>query len=165
VFISVQIVYNNVHEKLIFAETKKRMKKMTTHFVSLHELRVGKYYRLINFRRDVNRQEVERGYVETCKVINVRLAGKLLNIRQYGRPYDPEVELCFDLDGQIYDDRPSFGISERWVEYEVDTEEKSKKRIQERTKFMAIEIQGNDWALRPENVVATQGIDISNFAP
>jgi hypothetical protein len=45
----------------------------------------------------------------------------------------------------------------------MDTEEKSKERIIKRTEILKGEIEGNDWALRPENVVSTQGLDIGNF--
>jgi hypothetical protein len=93
-----------------------------------------------------------------------RNLGKLLQIRQYGRPYDPDVILHFeDEKGQEYELDPTLGSSEAYVEYEPDNEEMSKARIVERTKILEKEILGNDWALRPENVVLTQGIDISGW--
>jgi hypothetical protein len=59
---------------------------------------------------------------------------------------------------------PTFGYSEAYIEYEPDTEKQSMERTHKRTSILKLEIEGNDWALRPENVVATQGIDLRNWA-
>jgi hypothetical protein len=54
-------------------------------------------------------------------------------------------------------------MTEAYIEYEPDTEEKSKQRILERTEIIKPEILGNDWALRPENVLHTQDISIEQW--
>jgi hypothetical protein len=68
-----------------------------------------------------------------------------------------------DEQGHQYAFDPSFGSTEAYVEYEFDTEEMSKARIMMRTRILEEEILGNDWALRPDNVVLTQGIDLSGW--
>jgi len=89
--------------------------------------------------------------------------GKLLQIEQYGRSYDPDIILHFQNEsGKIFKFDPSFGSVEAYVEYEP--EQMSKARIMMRFRILEEEIRGNDWALRPENVVLTQCIDMSGWA-
>jgi len=108
---------------------------------------------------EIQLRETSRKNIKSCQNL-----GKLLQIRQYGRPYDPDVILHFeDEKGKEYEIDPTLGSSEAYVEYEPETEEMSQARIVERTKILEQEIQGNDWALRPENVVLTQGIDLSGW--
>ena len=105
--------------------------------------------------------DIQLGITDTKNICSVKDLGKLIEVRQYGRPYDPEIMLYFqDKHNLMYEFEPSFGFREAYVEYEYEDEEISKKRVQEKTLLMKIEIEGNDWALRPENVVATQGLDI-----
>ena len=137
---------------------------MTTRFDLLSDLRVGSYYNLIKFNHGIRMTEFQLRETSRRNIKSERNLGKLLQIRQYGRPYDPDVILHFeDEKGQEYEFDPTLGSSEAYVEYEFDTEETSKARIVERTKILEKEILGNDWALRPENVVLTQGIDISGW--
>ena len=136
----------------------------TTYFKLLSDIRPGKNYKLITFNHGIRMSDIQLGRTDSKNIKDITILGKLLEIRQYGRPYDPDISLCFQMENSdilLFD--PSFGSTEAYIEYEFDTEEKSRGRIQERTRALAIEIEGNDWALRPENVVATQGIDTSNF--
>jgi hypothetical protein len=138
---------------------------MTTRFDLLSDLRVGSYYNLIKFNHGIRMTEFQLRETSRKNIKSCQNLGKLLQIRQYGRPYDPDVILHFeDEKGQEYEIDPTLGSSEAYVEYEPDTEEMSKARIVKRTKILEQEIQGNDWALRPENVVMTQGIDLSGWA-
>jgi hypothetical protein len=90
-----------------------------------------------------------------------------MQIQQYGRTYDPDIILHFQDETvnpfRLFTIDPSFGSTEAYIEYQPDTEEMSKARIQERTRILEQEILGNDWALRPENVVLTQGIDLTGW--
>jgi len=138
---------------------------MTTRFKLLSEIRPGKSYKLITFNHGIRMADFQLGRTDSKNIKDVTVLGKLLEIRQYGRSYDPDISLCFEMengDSLLFD--PSFGSTEAYIEYEIDTEEKSRQRIQERTRLLSVEIEGNDWALRPENVVGTQGIDISRFS-
>jgi hypothetical protein len=138
---------------------------MTTEFSLLSGVRVGKYYKIITFYQGVRYYDVMMGVIDNKKIHETNTVGKLIEIRQYGRSYDPDILLIFqDLKGNKLEYEPFFGCAEGFVEYEPDTEERSKERIQERTSILKHDIEGNDWALRPENVVATQGIDLSNWA-
>jgi hypothetical protein len=137
---------------------------MTTEFVLLSGIIPNKYYNLITFKEGIKMRDVMLGQTENKNIRETIKLGKLVEIKEYGRPYDRDVSLYFEAEnGETFIYDPSFGSSEAYVEYELDTEEKSIKRIQERTLELKVEILGNDWALRPENVVATQGINISNF--
>jgi hypothetical protein len=139
---------------------------MSTSFVLLSGVRPGRYYNLIEFRHGVRMTDIQLGKTDNKNIVSTTKLGKLAEIRQYGRYYDPEIRLCFEReDGHIYEFEPKFGSSEAFVEYEEDSEETSKVRTIERTLSMKIEIEGNDWALRPENVVATQGLEVGHFAP
>ena len=138
---------------------------MTTRFDLLSDLRVGNYYSLIKFNYGIRMTEIQLRETSKTNIKSCQNLGKLLKIRQYGRPYDPDVILHFeDEKGQEYEIDPTLGSSEAYVEYEPETEEMSQARIVERTKILEQEIQSNDWALRPENVVLTQGIDLSRWA-
>jgi hypothetical protein len=128
----------------------------------LSGVRPGKCYNLIEFKEGVLVSDVMLGEIENTKIKNTFQLGKLLEIRQYGRSYDPDVVLYFQkTNGNTFHFDPSFGSVEAFVEYQEDTEEDSKNRIQERTHALKVDIEGNDWAMRPENVVATQGIDLT----
>jgi hypothetical protein len=135
---------------------------MTTKFVTLSHLRVGRYYNLIHFNNGVRMSHIMLGETDTTNIKSGRNLGKLIEIEQYGRSYDPDIVLHFeDEQGHQYAFDPSFGSTEAYVEYEP--EQMSKARIMMRTRILEEEILGNDWALRPENVVLTQGIDISGW--
>jgi len=135
---------------------------MTTEFSLLSGLRIGKFYKVITFREGVRYYDIMMGVIDNKKIHETNMLGKLIEIRQYGRQFDPDILLLFeDSKGNKLEYEPFFGCVEGFVEYEPDTEERSKERIQERTSILKIEIEGNDWALRPENVAATQGIDLS----
>ena len=139
---------------------------MTTEILFVYELEIGKYYKLITFRQGILMSEIQSRRIKTQNIYQSEALGKLIEIQQYGRPYDPDVLLIFQQNnGNRIEYEPRFGSTEAYFEYDPDAEESSKKRIQERTRLLELEIQGNDWALRPENVVATQGLDISKFAP
>jgi len=138
---------------------------MTTSFIMLSRIRTEKYYNLIVFNKKITMIDIQLGSTKNENVDKITNMGKLIEIRQYGRTYDPDISLYFENEnGDKFEYDPSFGSSEAFVEYEPDSEEKSKSRIQYRTSILRDEILGNDWALRPENVVATQGIDTSRFA-
>jgi len=135
---------------------------MTTQFVTLSQLRVGRYYNLIHFNHGIRMSHIMLGETDTANIKSGMNLGKLLQIEQCGQPYDPDVVLHFETDSGIEFFDPSFGSTEAYVEYEP--EQMSKARIMMRTRILEQEIQGNDWALRPENVVLTQGIDLSGWA-
>jgi hypothetical protein len=139
---------------------------MTNEILFVYELEIGKYYKLITFRQGILMSEIQSRRIKTQNIYQSEALGKLIEIQQYGRTYDPDVLLIFQQNnGNRIEYEPRFGSTEAYLEYDPDAEESSKKRIQERTRLLELEIQGNDWALRPENVVATQGLDISKFAP
>jgi hypothetical protein len=140
--------------------------KMTTELFLLSDLKIGKYYKLITYRHGIRMTEITLRQISKEHIKTAETLGQLVQIRQVGRPYDPDIMLYFkQADGKQIVFEPSFGLSEAYIEYEPETEELSRIRTQERVRLLALEIQGNDWALRPENVVATQGIDVSRFAP
>ena len=134
---------------------------MTTKFVTISQLRVGRYYNLIHFNHGIRMTHIMLGETDTTNIKSGRNLGKLIEIEQYGRSYDPDIVLHFETDIGIEFFDPSFGSTEAYVEYEP--EQMSKARIMMRTRILEEEILGNDWALRPENVVLTQGIDISGW--
>jgi len=139
---------------------------MTTRIYLLHEIVIGKYYKLITFRNGIRMTDVTRGIIDNKYLKDAETLGKLVEIQKHGRPYDPDITLYFQgLDGKKLQFDPTFGMTEAYIEYEVDTEELSKKRIIERTNILKMDIIGNDWALRPENVISTQGIDTHNYKP
>lgn len=145
------------------------LKTMTTEICLLSDLRVGKHYKLITFLNGIRMTEIQSRMVDKKYLEEPKTLGKLLEIRQSGRPYDPDIILRFEMETKagnkiVIDFEPLFGYSEAFIEYEPDTEEKSKERTQKRTSILKDDILGNDWALRPENVVATQGIDLSCWA-
>jgi len=137
----------------------------TIEFVLLSGVRPNKYYNLILFNRGIRMTEIQLGMTDKTNIKETMPLGKLVEIMQHGRPYDPDISLRFETEnGETLFYEPSFGSTEAYVEYIPDTEEDSIRRIQERTMILRDEILGNDWALRPENVVATQGIDLSGWA-
>jgi hypothetical protein len=131
------------------------------------DLRAGRYYNLIKFNLGIRMVDIQLGETDSMNIKLERNLGKLLQIEQYGRPYDPDIILHFQDESEkpfrLFTLDPAFGSTEAYVEYEPDTEEKSKIRIQERTLLLEQEIIGNDWALRPENVVLTQGIELNGW--
>lgn len=135
---------------------------MTTKFCLFSDLRIGHYYNLIHFNHGIRMSHIMVGETETANIKSGRNLGKLLQIEQCGQSYDPDVVLHFETDSGIEFFDPSFGSTEAYVEYEP--EQMSKARIMMRTRILEQEIVGNDWALRPENVVLTQGIDLSGWA-
>jgi hypothetical protein len=127
---------------------------------------VGKWYKLITFRQGIRITDIMLGEMKQEDIIILETLGRLDEIRQYGRHYDPDVAFYFEREcGTILKFEPNFDCRQAYLEYEPDTEEDSRKRVQERVQLLKQDILGNDWALRPENVVATQGLDISHFAP
>uniref|UniRef100_A0A6C0B9V0 Uncharacterized protein n=1 Tax=viral metagenome TaxID=1070528 RepID=A0A6C0B9V0_9ZZZZ len=125
---------------------------MTTRAIHFSNLEVGKYYNLVSV--DHNR-----------KIKFIKTMGKLINICQYGRSYDPDVDFIFHNEqGIMYRYQPNYNSTFAYTEYPAEeTEDQVKARIQERNRLIHYEIASNDWALRPENVVATQGINVSYF--
>jgi len=126
---------------------------------------MGRYYKLIRIKSAYTVKNFPFGKIKKQYIESEVDMGQVLDIKSYGRPYDPDV--CFiyhEVDGEKKAFYPTFSSSEIYVEYNPYSEEKSKMRVQKRTSILKEEILGNDWALRPENVVATQGIDISRFA-
>jgi len=137
----------------------------TVEFVLLSGVSVGKYYKLITFRNGVRMTDIQLGRTDKKYIDVAETLGKLLEIEIYGRPYDPDILLFFEMpNGNRLEFTPTFGYSEAYIEYEPDTETHSMERTMKRTSILKNEIETNDWALRPENVVATQGIDLSNWA-
>lgn len=137
---------------------------MTTEIALFSDLCVGKNYKLLSFHNGVLVTDILRRQVKSEDIRVSKTLGKLLEIRTYGRAYDPDIVYYFEKeDGTREGFEHSFGIKEAYLEYEPDTEDQSRMRIQERVSALAEEIRGNDWALRPENVIATQGIDIIRF--
>ena len=136
-------------------------------FVTFSGVILDRHYKLIRFGNGMKYSDLLIGSTKRENITEEKVLGKLIQIRQYGRPYDPDV--CFEFekeDGEVYPFDPSFTGRFGYVEYdpEEDSEIKSMERTIERTLLLKIEIEGNDWALRPENVVATQGIDLSSYA-
>jgi len=108
--------------------------------------------------------DILAGTIDNKFINDTETLGKLLEIKTPSRPYDTIITLYFERPtGKPLEFDTTFGMTEAYVEYEIDIEEKSKQRIHERTAELKLEIIGNDWALRPENVVATQGIDIHTY--
>jgi len=137
----------------------------TVEFVLLSGVSVGKYYKLITFRNGVRMTDIQLGRTDKKYLDVAETLGKLLEIEIYGRPYDPDILLIFEMpNGNRLEFTPTFGYSEAYIEYEPDTDTHSMERTMKRTSILKHEIETNDWALRPENVVATQGIDLSNWA-
>lgn len=138
---------------------------MTTKFVMLSGLCIGRYYNLVRFRHGISMVDIQMEETASTNIKSEQNLGKFLDMLQYGRSYDPAIILHFECeDRKLHYFEPSFGYMEAYVEYDPDTEEMSKLRIQKRTRLLEQEIKGNDWALRPENVILTQGIDLSGWA-
>jgi hypothetical protein len=134
---------------------------MTTKFNLLSGIRTGKYYKIITFYQGVQYYDIMMGVIDNKKIHETNTLGKLIEINQYDR----NIVLIFeDSKGNKLEYEPFFGYVEGFVEYEPDTEARSMERIQHRTSLLKEEIKGNNWALRPENVLATQEIDLSNWA-
>jgi hypothetical protein len=137
---------------------------MSVSFVLFSEVKIGNSYRRLRFQHGIRQSDIQLRKTDVENVQEITDLGKLIDIEQYGRSYDPDILFLFQKDDQAYRFEPAFWSSEAYIEYEEDTEEDSRRRILERTARCKDEILGNDWALRPENVVATQGIDVTNWA-
>jgi len=131
-------------------------------FVRFSEVKVGKYYNVLRITTEVSTKHFLSNSINKEDAEFIINLGEILDIKLYGRSYDPDV--CFiyyNIDGIEQAFYPTFSSSE--IYEECEPEEKSRIRVHERTSILKEGILGNDWALRPENVVATQGIDISGF--
>ena len=129
------------------------------------ELQKGKYYQRIIFTRGLLASSIRENIsLKNPNISCIECLGKLVELTFIGRPYDPDVLFTFETEtGNKIHFEPSLGNSEVYIEYIPDTEEMAKERIIKRTLLLRNEILGNDWALRPDNVVATQGIDLSGW--
>ena len=145
-------------------DLKSSISPMSIEFVLFSEVQIGKRYRRVQFQRGIRYTEIQRRRTAIENVHEITDLGKLVDIEQYGRSYDPDILFLFQKDEKSYRFEPAFGSADAYIEYEEDTDEDSMRRTFERTALYKDEILGNDWALRPENVVATQGIDISMWA-
>jgi hypothetical protein len=145
-------------------DLKSSILPMSIEFVLFSEVQIGKRYRRVQFQRGIRYTEIQRRRTAIENVHEITDLGKLVDIEQYGRSYDPDILFLFQKDEMTYRFEPAFGSADAYIEYEEDTEEDSMRRTFERTALYKDEILGNDWAFRPENVVATQGIDLSMWA-
>lgn len=143
---------------------KSSILPMSIEFVLFSELQIGKRYRRVQFQRGIRYSDIQRRQTAIENIHEIMDLGKLIDIEQYGRSYDPDILLLFQKDEMTYRFEPAFGSIDAYIEYEEDIEEDSMRRTFERTAIYKDEIIGNDWALRPENVVATQGIDLSMWS-
>jgi hypothetical protein len=131
-------------------------------FLRFSDVKIGRYYNVLRIKTEVSLKHFLSNSINKEDAEFIINLGVILDIKLYGKSYDPDV--CFiyhDVDGVKQAFYPTFSSSEIYEEYEP--EEKSKIRVQKRTSILKEEILGNDWALRPQNVVSTQGIDISGF--
>ena len=119
----------------------------------------GKYYKTTEYTRKEGIWPYEH-YYSTKKL---KYVGKFIRHEQFGYGDSMSCYDIFDDNGKNVVVQYTYEGTTSYVEVDMDTEEKSKERIIERIKILKEGIEGNDWALRPENVVATQGLDISNF--
>jgi hypothetical protein len=109
--------------------------------------------------------DIQLGRIQKSQIAKKETMGLLTDISLEGRTYDPDPRFHFKHpDGHNISYNPTFALTEAYEEYEPDTEEKSKQRTCERTQLIKEDIQGNDWALRPENVLHTQDIDTSTWS-
>ena len=74
------------------------LKTMTTEICLLSELRVGKHYKLITFLNGIRMTEIQSRMVDKKYLEEPKTLGKLLEIRQSGRPYDPDIILRFEME-------------------------------------------------------------------
>ena len=138
---------------------------MSISFLLLSQIRVNKYYKLITFNEDIRMRDIQLGNTDKKNIYQYDTLGKLLEIRKYGRLLDANVLLVFKMpNGTVIEYEPSYCGKEAFIEYEPDTEEFSKNRIQARTSLLRDDIINNEWAFRPENVLTTQDIDISKWS-
>jgi hypothetical protein len=132
---------NNIRETIVF-----RLKPVE-----------GKYYETTEFTRKDGKWPYEHYYTNK----KLKYVGKFIKHEHYGWGDNASYYDIFDNDGEEVIVQYTYEGTTSYREVEVDGN--SKERIIKRTKILKEEIEGNDWALRPENVVATQGLDISNF--
>jgi hypothetical protein len=118
---------------------------------------INKYYETTEFTRKEGKWPNEHYYSNK----KLKYVGKFIKHEQYGFGDSMSCYDIFDNDGEEVIVQYTYEGTTSYREVEVDGN--SKERIIKRTKILKEEIEGNDWALRPENVVATQGLDISNF--
>ena len=64
---------------------------MKTEFVLLSGIKVGKYYNLITFCQGVRYYDIMIGMIDKKQIDKTISLGKLIEIRQYGRTYDPDI--------------------------------------------------------------------------
>jgi hypothetical protein len=134
-------------------------------FVFASGVQLDRYYKMVEFYHLLRASELLTGKMSYRNIVREERLGKLIQIRQYGRSYDPDVVFLFETeDGDVFEYDPPLQSTFGYVEYDPEDEFVSRDRVIERTLLLKVEIEGNDWALRPENVVATQGIDLSRFA-
>lgn len=126
---------------------------MSTNILEMSQVKAGRHYHLVFQEYDESIRYIEK-------------LGLLITVTVSGRTYDPDVIMNFKNErGELYTFEPPFSSSYGYVEYVAEEKEEDvKKRTQERTRILEAEIVGNDWALRPENVVDTQGIDLSMYS-
>jgi hypothetical protein len=68
--------------------------------------------------------EIQLGMTDKTNIKETMPLGKLVEIMQYGRPYDPDICLRFETEtGETLFYEPSFGSTEAYVEYIPDTDE------------------------------------------
>jgi hypothetical protein len=138
---------------------------MTTIFVLFSQVKVGKHYNRITFKHGVRMTDIQLGRIQKSQIAKKETMGLLTEISVEGRAYDPDPRFHFKHpDGHVISYNPTFALTEAYEEYEPDSEEKSEQRIRERTQLIKEDIEGNDWAFRPENVLHTQDIDTSTWS-
>jgi hypothetical protein len=136
-------------------------------FVFASGVHLDRYYKMVEFYHLLRASDIATGKMSYRNIVREEKLGKLIQIRQYGHAYDPDVLFLFETeDGDLFEHDPPIQSTFGYVEYDPEEESASmsRDRVIERTLLLKVEIEGNDWALRPENVVATQGIDLSRFA-
>ena len=120
---------------------------------------VGKYYKTTEYTRKEGKYPYEH-YYSTKKL---KYVGKFIKHEQYGWGDSMSCFDIFDNNGKNVIVQYTYEGTTSYIEVDMDCEEKSKERIIKRTQILKEGIRGNDWALRPENVVTTQGIELNNF--
>ena len=136
-------------------------------FVFASGVKLDRYYKMVEFYPLLRASELLTGKMSYRNIVREERLGKLIQIRVYGTAYDPDILFLFEAeDGGLFEYDPPLQSKYGYVEYdpEEESETTSRDRVIDRTLLLKVDIEGNDWALRPENVVATQGIDISRFA-
>jgi hypothetical protein len=131
---------------------------MSINFSTIFDLCPGKYYKLLKFKYGIKIIDIANNITSIKNIENIKKLGKLLEINEYNYFYFED-----EVNGKKFYYKPLCTFTEAYQIYEYNEEENSKLRIYERNNILKNQILGNDWALRPENVIYTQGIDTSNF--